>query len=83
MVNVGVGVGVGPKGVLVGVGVGGAGVLVGVFVGVEVGVPTDHDHVTDLGPAIADLGVTGQLVTGVGNEVSVLDYGEKQRARLR
>jgi hypothetical protein len=43
--------------------------------GVEVGVPTDHDHVTDLGPTLSAMGLTGQLVTGVGDEVSIVDYG--------
>jgi len=43
--------------------------------GVEVGVPTDHDHITDFGPTLEAMGLTGQLVTGVGDEVSIVDYG--------
>jgi hypothetical protein len=41
--------------------------------GVEVVVATDHDVLFDLAPMVRELGVTGQLVTVVGSEVSPIN----------
>lgn len=41
--------------------------------GVEVGVATDHNKVTDYGPAIAELGLRGQVASVVGDEITTRD----------
>jgi hypothetical protein len=41
--------------------------------GVEVGVSTDHNKVTDYGPTIAELGLRGQVASVVGDEITTRD----------
>jgi hypothetical protein len=43
--------------------------------GIEVAVPTEHDHVSDFQPTLDALGLSDKLVTAPGNEVSIIDYG--------
>ncbi|MFT7580107.1 MAG: hypothetical protein ACI9MR_001774 [Myxococcota bacterium] len=43
--------------------------------GVDLAVATDHDIVTDYGPAVRELGVEGRIQTGVGVEMSTLELG--------
>lgn len=43
--------------------------------GVEFVVPTDHNHVTDYGPAITRLAAEGQLGTISGVEITTLSWG--------
>jgi hypothetical protein len=42
---------------------------------VEILVSTDHDFVTDFGPAVAALGVEGRIATFSGEEITSSDYG--------
>ena len=42
-------------------------------VGVEVAVATDHNRITDYGPAIAEAGLGGKLVSVIGDEVTPID----------
>ena len=39
-------------------------------VGVEVGVATDHNRITDYGPAISDAGLKGKMASVVGDEIT-------------
>ncbi|MBX5482957.1 MAG: CehA/McbA family metallohydrolase [Myxococcaceae bacterium] len=43
--------------------------------GVDVLVSTDHDYVTDFGPAVKAIGAEALLATVVGEEVSTMDFG--------
>ncbi len=43
--------------------------------GVDVMVSTDHDFVTDYGPVVADLGLSGSMASLIGCEVTPFDYG--------
>jgi hypothetical protein len=46
--------------------------------GVDVLVSTDHDVHTDFAPFVSDLGLSSQLATMIGCEVSPFDYGHQQ-----
>lgn len=43
--------------------------------GVDVLVSTDHDYITDFGPAVTRLGGEGVIATMIGSEVSTFDFG--------
>lgn len=43
--------------------------------GLDVVVATDHDHITDIGPAITQLGLGNEVATVVGNETTPWNYG--------
>ena len=43
--------------------------------GVEILVSTDHAHVTDYAPVVADLGLQAWLATVPGQEITTFDYG--------
>jgi hypothetical protein len=46
--------------------------------GVDVLVSTDHDFVMDYAPLIKDLGLTAQMTSMIGCEITPFDYGHQQ-----